>query len=88
MQSWICKAQVACELELWQEAFRSVEDIQGLAAIGKKPPKPQYMATYYAKLTRIFTVSDSHLYNGWASKLQSHTCSRCLCCTLGAHVNT
>ena len=56
--------QVACELELWQEAFRSVEDIQGLAAIGKKAPKPQFMATYYAKLTRIFTVSESHLYNG------------------------
>ena len=55
---------MACELELWQEAFRSVEDIQGLAAIGKKAPKPQFMATYYAKLTRIFTVSESHLYNG------------------------
>ena len=58
--------QVACELELWQEAFRSVEDIQGLAAIGKKAPKPQFMATYYAKLTRIFTVSESHLYNGYS----------------------
>ncbi len=43
-----------------------MEDIQGLAAIGKKAPKPQFMATYYAKLTRIFTVSDSHLYNGCA----------------------
>ena len=62
------RVQVACELELWQEAFRSVEDIQGLAAIGKKAPKPQFMATYYAKLTRIFTVSESHLYNGCASR--------------------
>ncbi|KAK9824579.1 hypothetical protein WJX72_011465 [[Myrmecia] bisecta] len=58
--------KVACELELWQEAFRSVEDIQGLIAMGKKSPKPQMMATYYAKLTRIFTVSQSHLYNGYA----------------------
>jgi len=58
--------QVACELELWQEAFRSVEDIQGLSAIGKKPPKPQLMALYYAKLTQIFTVSEAHLYNGCA----------------------
>lgn len=24
------------------------------------------MATYYAKLTRIFTVSNSRLYNGYA----------------------
>ena len=64
LQRDVLHLQVACELELWQEAFRSVEDIQGLAAIGKKAPKPQFMATYYAKLTRIFTVSESHLYNG------------------------
>ncbi len=58
--------QVACDLELWQEAFRSVEDIQGLLSQSKKAPKPQMMAIYYAKLTRIFTVSDSYLYNGYA----------------------
>jgi translation initiation factor 3 subunit A len=58
--------QTACDLELWQEAFRSVEDIQGLMALGKKTPKPQLMAIYYARLTRIFTVSGSHLYNGYA----------------------
>ena len=49
-----------------QEAFRSVEDIQGLMALGRKAPKPQMMASYYARLTRIFTVSGSHLYNGYA----------------------
>ena len=58
--------QVACDLELWQEAFRSVEDIQGLLSQSKKAPKPQMMAIYYAKLTKIFTVSDSYLYNGYA----------------------
>ena len=55
---------MACELDLWQEAFRSVEDIQGLILLGKRAPRPHLMATYYAKLTRIFSVSDSHLYNG------------------------
>ena len=58
--------QVACELELWQEAFRSVEDLQGLLAMKRKPAKPQMMATYYAKLTKIFSVSGSRLYNGYA----------------------
>jgi translation initiation factor 3 subunit A len=62
---------VACELELWQEAFRSVEDIQGLAALGRKAPKPQLMATYYAQLTRIFTVSGAHLYNGCAAPAET-----------------
>ena len=54
---------MACELELWQEAFRSVEDIHGLAIMGRKPPKPQAMAVYYAKLTQIFTKSENRLYN-------------------------
>ena len=67
LESRFEQLRVACEMELWQEAFRSVEDIQGLVLIGKKSPKPQMMATYYAKLTRIFTVSDSHLFNGCAA---------------------
>lgn len=64
LESRFEQLRVACELELWQEAFRSVEDIQGLIALGKKAPKTQMMATYYARLTRIFTVSESYLYNG------------------------
>jgi translation initiation factor 3 subunit A len=39
--------KTACELEMWAEAFRSVEDIQALIALGKRQPKQQMMATYY-----------------------------------------
>ncbi|WOL16202.1 eukaryotic translation initiation factor 3 subunit A [Canna indica] len=58
--------KIATDLELWQEAFRSVEDIHGLMSLVKKSPKPSLMVVYYAKLTDIFWVSDSHLYHAYA----------------------
>jgi translation initiation factor 3 subunit A len=48
--------RVACELEMWGEAFRSVEDIQNLISLGKRQPKQQLMAAYYSRLTQIFKV--------------------------------
>ncbi|XP_021839380.1 eukaryotic translation initiation factor 3 subunit A [Spinacia oleracea] len=58
--------KIATELELWQEAFRSVEDIHGLMCMVKKTPKPSLMVVYYAKLTEIFWTSGSHLYHAYA----------------------
>ncbi|CAL5014158.1 unnamed protein product [Urochloa decumbens] len=58
--------KVATELSLWQEAFRSVEDIHGLMNMVKKMPKPSVLVVYYAKLTEIFWISDSHLYHAYA----------------------
>jgi translation initiation factor 3 subunit A len=61
--------KTACTLELWAEAFRSVEDIQGLVGSppkGVKAPKASLMATYYARLTQIFTRSEARLYNAYA----------------------
>lgn len=53
---------VATEMELWQEAFRSIEDIHGLFVLARKSAKPSLVTTYYERLGRVFQMSNNFLY--------------------------
>nr|XP_022338776.1 eukaryotic translation initiation factor 3 subunit A-like isoform X2 [Crassostrea virginica] len=53
----------AIKMELWQEAFKAVEDIHGLIQLSKKSPKPSLMANYYQKLGMVFWKSGNGLFH-------------------------
>lgn len=53
---------VATEMELWHEAFRSIEDIHGLFVLARKSAKPSLIITYYDRLCRVFQMSGNYLY--------------------------
>ncbi|XP_070541115.1 eukaryotic translation initiation factor 3 subunit A-like [Ptychodera flava] len=56
----------AISMELWQEAYKAIEDVHGLMTLSKKPPKPQLMANYYQKLGLVFWKSGNYLFHACA----------------------
>eukprot|EP00640_Fibrocapsa_japonica_P000291 CAMPEP_0113937048 /NCGR_PEP_ID=MMETSP1339-20121228/3751_1 /TAXON_ID=94617 /ORGANISM="Fibrocapsa japonica" /LENGTH=893 /DNA_ID=CAMNT_0000939673 /DNA_START=127 /DNA_END=2808 /DNA_ORIENTATION=+ /assembly_acc=CAM_ASM_000762 len=66
LQTRFSQLEVATNLELWTEGFRTIEDIYAIMQIGNKVPKARLMASYYEKLTRIFWVSGNYLFHAYA----------------------
>jgi translation initiation factor 3 subunit A len=66
LQTRFAQLEVATSFELWNEAFRTIEDINSIIALSKKTPKAKLMITYYEKLTRIFAVADNKLFHAYS----------------------
>lgn len=56
----------AVQLEHWQEAYRTVEDIHAIMNMSKSRPRPQHLHFYYDKLMQVFWVSENYLYHAHA----------------------
>jgi len=59
--------EVADKLEMWNEAFRTIKDIQEVIKISKKFLKSDMMDMdkYYENLAKIFYVSDNYLFHAY-----------------------
>ncbi|KAL8286727.1 hypothetical protein RQP46_004255 [Phenoliferia psychrophenolica] len=56
----------AVDLELWQEGFRTAEDIHTLVGMSKRAPKASMMATFYDKMVKVFGVGQNYLFHAAA----------------------
>ncbi|KAL5284743.1 EIF3A family protein [Megaselia abdita] len=56
----------AMQMELWQEAYKAIEDVHGLMTLSKKTPIPKTMATYYQKLAMVFWKAGNQLFHAAA----------------------
>lgn len=54
---------VACELELYQDAYRAAEEIHILLTSSLIQPTDDFMANYYQQLVKIFWVSKNYLFH-------------------------
>ena len=62
----LVQLDAAIQMELWQEAYKAVEDIHGLMSLSKKTFQPKMMANYYQKLALVFWKSGNYLFHAAA----------------------
>lgn len=66
LETRLVQLDSAILMELWQEAYKAIEDIYNLMGLSKKAPNPRLMANYYQKLSLVFWKSNNYLFHAAA----------------------
>ncbi|XP_012284100.1 eukaryotic translation initiation factor 3 subunit A [Orussus abietinus] len=66
LETRLSQLDFAIQMELWQEAYKAIEDIHGLMNLSKKQPLPKTMANYYQKLAMVFWKAGNYLFHAAA----------------------
>lgn len=70
--------EVASGMELWQEAYKTIEDIHESLMFFDSEPEPQLMVTYYNKLADIFWASRNFLFHAYSLREFAFMQQQCL----------
>ncbi|GMT19012.1 hypothetical protein PFISCL1PPCAC_10309, partial [Pristionchus fissidentatus] len=66
----LCQLDTAIQMELWQEAYRSAEDVHGMMQLSKdkdrRTVKPASYVNYYDKLALVFWKAGNRLFHAAA----------------------
>ncbi|KAF7274038.1 hypothetical protein GWI33_013274, partial [Rhynchophorus ferrugineus] len=66
LETRLHQLEFAIQMELWQEAYKAIEDINNLMNLSKKMPVPKTMANYYQKLAMVFWKAGNYLFHAAA----------------------
>ena len=66
LETRLLQLDYAIQMELWQEAFKAIDDVHGLVTLAKKMSRPQQMAQYYQKSALVFGKSGNRLFHAAA----------------------
>ncbi|XP_050667768.1 eukaryotic translation initiation factor 3 subunit A-like isoform X2 [Leptidea sinapis] len=66
LETRLFQLDCAIQMELWQEAYKAIEDIHNLMNMSKKTPVAKTMANYYGKLALVFWKAGHCLFHAAA----------------------
>ena len=63
LETRLLQLETAISMEVWQEAYKAIEDVHTFTTISKKTPKPHQLAAYYEKVALVFWKAGSFVFH-------------------------